>query len=289
MHMEDLLDETTYATFRPRVEDEWQERFAKKEHDMLSVTPTYLSAEASEGVEKRCHVGDVARGRVSLAELQQDGEAFLKRYLKDAQAVFSRVQHHVHLRTKKGYQPLRACQSKASKRTGECKASFPMTRLKVPKTLLVCRGIAKKMNLRVAGRRNAFATFLGRRRCEWQSGTTPSFAVLFRSNTHMKPNYRMPILPETHEDDACPSLACAARVREVSETKGVSKLAQRAQREATGYYCGYTFKAQPTGKRYLKGAAESLNYLTTGLDDKSVSKQWHRISHRVLTLSLIHI
>ena len=63
----------------------------------------------------------------------------------------------------------------------------------------------------------------------------------------------------------------------------LSKVAQRAQREATGYYCGYAFKGQPVGKRFLKAAADNLNYFETGLEDKRPAQQWHRITHRVHT------
>ena len=41
--------------------------------------------------------------------------------------------------------------------------------------------------------------------------------------------------------------------------KKICKLAQRAAREATGYYAGYTFKGQPIGVKYLNAAAETLD------------------------------
>ena len=68
-----------------------------------------------------------------------------------------------------------------------------------------------------------------------------------------------------------------------SELLRIAKIMQRVQRQCTGYYCGYTFKAQPTGKKYLRGVAESLNYMTAGLEDKTAGQQWHRITHRMLT------
>ena len=158
-----------------------------------------------------------------------------------------------------------------------------MTRLCTKELLLVCRGIARKLGLWVTGRRNAIGRIVGRRRCDWQSGTTPSFGVLFRSNSHTAPNYRLPVFKETHDDDACRSEACRPTLAEAENTKVISIVAQRAQREATGYYCGYTFTAQPVGRRYHKAAAENLNYLKTGMADKSAAQQWHRITHRVLT------
>eukprot|EP00972_Heterocapsa_arctica_P031641 4660751-Heterocapsa_arctica.AAC.1 len=72
------------------------------------------------------------------------------------------------------------------------------------------------------------------------------------------PNYRVPLLPETHENEVCHSKACLASVGNAQNMKApkkykvlcicpkhiasirtvqvLSKLAQRAQREATGYY-----------------------------------------------------
>ena len=85
------------------------------------------------------------------------------------------------------------------------------------------------------------------------------------------------------QDDECESKACRRSLTQESHLKAMSKLAQRAQRECTGYYCGYTFKRQPVGQRFLKAAAESYSYMTVGLQDKAAGQQWHRITHRVLT------
>ena len=68
-----------------------------------------------------------------------------------------------------------------------------------------------------------------------------------------------------------------------AQLKLICKLAQRAQREATGYYCGYTFKRQACGKFVLKATAESLNYVELGLKDKSAGRQWYRICNRMIT------
>ena len=91
-----------------------------------------------------------------------DGSEYRKKYLRHVQFVFSRVQHHVHQRTKKGYVPLRNCARKGRKRcvAGDtCKADFPMTNLRVAKSMLECRGVAKKLKLKVAGRRNSLERF----------------------------------------------------------------------------------------------------------------------------------
>ena len=100
--------------------------------------------------------------------------------------------------------------------------------------------------------------------------------------THTQPNWRVPPIPECHVDAVCTSSKCKAALGNARDIKISSKLAQRVQRQCTGYYCGYTFKPRPIGRKYLAGAAESLSYLNTGMKDKSVGQQWHRITHRML-------
>ena len=284
LHQTDLLDADVHAAFRDRVEEEKAKSFAGSEHDALCTTPSYL-AEDALGARKHLTLVDVLEGRATIQDLEGDAAAYRKQYLQDAQYVFSRVQHHVHNKHKDGsYTPLHNC-AKKTKKKGKCtvcKHDFPMTKLCVTGPVVVCRGMAKKLALRVAGRRNATGKIIGKRRCEWQSGTTPALAVLFRSNSHTAPNYRLPLMAATH-DKSCPSKACAEWIQSPNALKTISKLAQRAQREATGYYCGYTFKRQPIGTKFLKSVGDTMNYLTTGMQDKTTGQKWHRITHRLLT------
>eukprot|EP00973_Karenia_brevis_P033818 4666195-Karenia_brevis.AAC.1 len=61
-----------------------------------------------------------------------------------------------------------------------------------PTSFVMCRGPAKKLKMKVSGRRNVYGSILGSRRCMWQSGTTPLFAAVFRSSTHTQPNHFVP-------------------------------------------------------------------------------------------------
>jgi hypothetical protein len=65
--------------------------------------------------------------------------------------------------------------------------------------------------------------------------------------------------------------------------KSVSRLQQRVQREATGYYCGYTFKGQVVGRKYILQASKSLDYMEDGLEDKSEGQRMHRMTNRLFT------
>eukprot|EP00973_Karenia_brevis_P034192 4716137-Karenia_brevis.AAC.1 len=72
--------------------------------------------------------------------------------------------------------------------------------------------------MKVSGRRNVYGSILGSRRCMWQSGTTPLFAAVFRSNTHTQPNHRVPVCAETHEP-SCKNPGCLKSLGSRQEMK----------------------------------------------------------------------
>ena len=116
----------------------------------------------------------------------------------------------------------------------------------------------------------------------WQSATTQSFAVAFRSNTHTMPNWRLPPLPGAHDDNLCERTSCLDPALGEKNLRVAMKIAQRASRVCTGYYCGYTFKVQKVGNKSLQVIANSLDYLSDSMGKKSDMQKWHRITHRVL-------
>ena len=66
--------------------------------------------------------------------------------------------------------------------------------------LVVCRGLAKKFNLKTSGARNWLGQILGLRNEEWLNGCMPGVCIAFAgSNSDVKPNDRLPITEETHE------------------------------------------------------------------------------------------
>ena len=283
-HAEDILDKTVHKAMQQDIDSQWHARFSSRDNDDMSQMPAYLQEEAKEiskgGAVTVTTAGLDKRAREALAE---DGRAFKRKYLADVQRIFCRVQHHMHRLTKKGRVPLKGCLRKQGK---ACKHGFPKSCFKFAKATLICRGIARRFaaaGIRISGRRNAFGSFLLPRGDAWQSASTPSFAVAFRSNTHTAPNWRLPPMPGTHEEELCRSRTCHEEVRVAKNLYQLSKIAQRSQRNCTGYFCGYTFKAQPVGKKFIRGIAESLNYMTVGLQDQTPGKQWHRITHRLLT------
>ena len=99
------------------------------------------------------------------------------------------------------------------------------------------------------------------------------------------PNYRVPLTPAIHAAVcACP--CCQKQSKEILgklSLKIVAKIAQRVQRESTGYYCGYTFKGQAVGRKYLLKAARSLDYLTDKLESKTPQQRMHHITNKTFS------
>jgi hypothetical protein len=289
-HKETPLDDAMHDAYEPNAEADFFDRHRQPSHTPLCTTPAFLY-EDSKATTSSTPWSKLADGDPTVLEtFKTEGEEFKKKYYRDTQFVFSRVQHHVHKKTKDGqYEPLNACAKnvrgkKRKEPDAVCKHEFPR-KPALLKTSLICKGLAKKHGLKVAGRRNAYGSFRGKRRGKWQSGCIVAFASHFRANSHSMPGYRVPPLKGTHEE-TCPSASCQQHVEtaenEAKLIKTIAKRAQRVQRECTGYYCGYTFKAQPVGRKYMKAAQESLNYMTTGLEDKSHGQRFHRMTQRVL-------
>jgi hypothetical protein len=108
LHREEPFDEETHEAQRDAIETAWRDRYAGHEHDAMSQTPVYMQNDQVQSLfdAKPC----------SVEAARVDGERFTKSYRADAQFIFSRVQHHFHKKTKKGYVPMpRACTSSRDK------------------------------------------------------------------------------------------------------------------------------------------------------------------------------
>ena len=65
----------------------------------------------------------------AVETLREDGEKFKRAYFRDVQRIFSRVQYHMHKKTKKGYVPLKARARKGRGAATTCKHDFPKARI----------------------------------------------------------------------------------------------------------------------------------------------------------------
>jgi len=95
LHREEPFNEQAHESVQKRVEDAWWTRFAAREHDAMSQMPTYISQDRAPTMwSDSSHSEQLAR---------LEGDRYKTTYFNDAQFIFSRVQHHFHKKTKKGY------------------------------------------------------------------------------------------------------------------------------------------------------------------------------------------
>ena len=129
---------------------------------------------------------------------------------------------------------IRHCHVKGCKKT--CKSGFSMNKRLVLQPRVICPGNARTYDLRVTSRRNALRSVLSHRNCPWRSGSARAIATCLHHNTHAGPNYRVPLLPETHDPEWKHN--CLSKHSLLTIVRAV----QRAQRNTTGYYTGYVQK-----------------------------------------------
>ena len=268
MHREEHLDHDSHQANLQFFQEQWKDSNRGPDNDGLCQLPSFMKADTSPTLW--------SSDGPDIVQATSDAAVYRKKYFADAQYVLSRCHHHWHpVDPQTGERhPIRGCLAKGSK--NESKAKVPLTkRLNlVPK--VVCLGNARKHGLRVSGRRNALGSILGRRRCQWLSGTMTGFLSLFRHNIHTGPNYRVPLLASTHDPE------CKADCLQKNTLSKMIACAQRAMRNTTGYYSGYICKKQPIGKFELKQAALNLHHLAQKINQKSNAQHYHHAANRML-------
>ena len=217
--------------------------------------------------------------------MRADAELFKDRYEADVQFIFSHVQHHWHPKDAKGLrQPTKYCQPKGKvKKVRFCKSGFPMHvchhkdgKLDQSKfrVRVVCKGVAAEMKLKCSGRRNMLGMVLGRRRNRYFSGTSALLAHVFRSNSNVQTNYRLPLNEWTHDRD-CKRSTCTS----AHNSKRILRIAQNAMKAMTGYFGGYISKKQKVGRFELKKSISALPLLQEKIQQKAYKSASSQLAH----------
>ena len=223
--------------------------------------------------------------------VEAEAKDFQSAYEADVQFIFSHVQHHWHAVDKSGERvPLKYCKPKGVKKTAFCKRGFPVN---VPRLAngavdprkyrvrVICKGVARETNLKIRGRRNMLGAVLGRRQCEWFSATSALLAHVFRSNTNIQTNYRLPINAVTHDRD-CKRSSCLSDTSD----KKIMRVGQRAMKALTGYFGGDISKRQKMGRFELKKSILTLSLLQDKLEERNLqsgSAQLAHVTNRMFT------
>ena len=137
-----------------------------------------------------------------------------------------------------------------------CKQDFPKTRRLNLIPRVICPGVARTYKVNVKGRRNSLCLLLPRRRCAWFSGCSPSLAVWTGANTHIAPNYRIPLTKLTHDPECARN--CLAKV---SDRRLTTVAGLRA--------CDLEFP----GRRYLTFALDTLFVCSWSIDGPIIVDQ----------------
>ena len=107
-------------------------------------------------------------------------------------------QHHVHLLNEETQErePLQGCRRKDNPKL--CKANFPRTQWLIEKPVVVCQGLARKMDMAISGKRSKLGSMHGPLNHEYLNATHPAMLTAHRFNSDVQLPYRFPIIPETH-------------------------------------------------------------------------------------------
>ena len=160
----------------------------------LVCRPTYQTRRAEQGTT---HPEEAAEAR-----------AWEKAYLdEDVQYLQERKQNHVHLMNAETGDrvPLPACRRKDNPTL--CKADFPRTSQLIDRAVVICPGLASRLDMPKAGRRNRIGSLHGPMNHESLNGTHPCMLAAQRFNSDVQLPYRLPI---TSESCTC-GKACAEK------------------------------------------------------------------------------
>ena len=186
-------------------------------------------------------------------DVTNDRNNFKDLYEADAQFIFSRCQHHWHVRNEKGERvPLPYCRVKGRgvKKDFCCKQHFPrhVARPERQRARLVCRGVAAELKLKTSGRRNMLGCIAPGHNEQYFASTSLVLSISTRSNTNVQCPYRLPINRTTH-DAFCNLKDCLGSS---TDSRQLNRIAQRAMKQMCGYFGGYISKKQRVGQYECK-------------------------------------
>ena len=276
LHNESHFNLQQHEALFPALEKQWMQNFPGTEHDKLCLWPAFVATDTTPSPwlhPQAAECPSALPAPANPADLQTDAARYRQLYQTAVQVKLSHQQHHMHSWDPKHkcYVPLPACQKKDA--PNKCKHGFPKTLCDVAR--VVCRGNARKFRQSTAGRRNALGCVLNPRDNQWLSGTMHAFTLMFMGNSHTGINFRIPLLPETHDP------ACERNCLATETLQRLQRLMQHAAKKATQYFTGYLQKPQPLGRKELQQAAKHLSYLDITPAKGEEAKHYRKVLHRV--------
>ena len=164
--------------------------------------------------------------------------AWKRRYIEeDVEALQKRKQHHVHIPIEPGgpRMPLAHCRDPQD--PTRCKAGLPHDLQLTDQTVIICRGLAERMQMPITGKRSMLGSIWGPVNDPNLNGTHPALLAALRCNSDVQIPFRFPVTSLTHSDQECPDdCPKGCRIRDII------KEAQTTQAAQAGYACDYQNK-----------------------------------------------
>ena len=220
------------------------------------------------------------------ASLTEDAARYAEHFDTALQENQYCAQHHMHKSFgKDGKRKIpNACLNSRCKDV--CKHDFPKDNLinRGP-PLLMCKGLIKKWNLKYRGSRSMHGRYLGTRNNPWLNGTSRALCVgMPGSNTDVKINDLVPIVPETHEDTACDRKCVPVDLHARSRAlRRMTLTMQITQAQRNGYFGGYISKRQKASKLEVKKCVDKMHTLRERQHGKSQKQAQRAVSGRMIT------
>ena len=213
---------------------------------------------------------------LDVGALRAEGQRWQRTFHKDLDYVIEKRQEHIHMKDAKGVrQPLTACRSKD--KPDKCKHGFMKDHLICPEPRLLCPALARKLELSVAGRRNAVGTLEASRGSGSVNGCIPAVTVGSGDNNDIKVPYRLPILRQTHEK------CCEQRCFEKESMQSVIDAVEASQSAQVGYHCDYANKRQPLGMHEASEWVKGHQYLAAALKKETLTYATRRHAQRIVS------
>jgi hypothetical protein len=211
------------------------------------------------------------------------GSEWKRCYLAVVQEYQMRVNHHIHLPNDQGTrEPMPYCRSKTNH--ADCTKGYPKKKYEFQheKGAAVCRGLAKKLNFNISGRRCMLGAIACGRDNEWLNGTHPVLLANLHCNSDVLVPYRLPLMPETHSKEMCDIEGCI----ETQSQADIMFALEQSQRDQIGYITDYVTKRQPIAineiDRFVRGHRQLLQQLHGASLTKSAVRHTQRLLSDVL-------
>ena len=144
--------------------------------------------------------------------------------------------------------------------------------------MLVCRGLAERMNMPISGKRSALGTLWGPMNDPNLNGTHPALLAALRCNSDVQLPYRFPVNEITHDEARCDQ-SCHL----LQTTDDIVREAQRTQAAQAGYACDYQNKRHPIAMHEVKEWQKGHGGLQQEVQDKPTGYAGARTAKHVLT------